>query len=91
MHLRYDSGRRRLGRPAASSETLLIGNSRAAPNTIADDDIELREAESILADYIELLPKAPAERTVIASAPSDRKHFAASQQKSILSIANTER
>jgi len=61
-----------------------------APNTIADDDIELREAESILADYIELLPKASAETPVIASVPSDKHHFATSKQKSILSIANTE-
>jgi hypothetical protein len=60
-----------------------------APNTIADDDIELREGESILADYIEWLSKAPAETTVKTSAPSDRNHFAASRQ-SILSVANTE-
>ncbi len=65
----------------------------AAPvaNTIADDDIELREAESILADYIELLPKTQAEPTVISSVSSDRNHFAASQQKSVLSIVNTAR
>lgn len=62
-----------------------------APNTITDDDFELREAESILADYIELLPKVPPERTVIVSVPSDKKHFVASKQKSALSIANTER
>ena len=61
-----------------------------APNTMAEDDLELREAQSILADYIELLPKAPAEPTVIAGVPSDKKHFAASKQKSNLSIANTE-
>jgi len=62
-----------------------------APNTIAEDDIELREAESILADYIELLPKYPVGTTIISSVPSDRNHFPASQQKSVLSIANTGR
>jgi hypothetical protein len=62
-----------------------------APNTIAEDDIELREAQSILADYLELLPKAPAETTVTSSVPSTRNPFAASRQKSILSIANTVR
>jgi hypothetical protein len=62
----------------------------SAPNTIADDDIELREAESILADYIELRSKAPAEPTVNTSVPSDANQFAVSHQKSILSIANTK-
>jgi carboxyl-terminal processing protease len=60
-----------------------------APNTIADDDIELREAESILADYIELLSNAPAETAVKSSSPANRNRFAASHRNSIHSIANT--